>query len=139
MKKILSSPIFILLLLSGVALAFLALGNQIQKTLNFNLGVSELEAKLIFIEEGNKEIVEEIASFSDEDTIEREARERLNLKREGEYVVIILPGDEEQADAISDDMILELYEKRERGRDIVPERPNSMLQNVKSWFNLFFR
>lgn len=66
---------------------------QIKKTYNVYSQVSELEQHLEQLQKNNADIEAQIETFSDPDVIDKEARERLNLKKEGENVVVIIPKD----------------------------------------------
>ena len=90
------------------------------------------------IKQAFQKIKQDIASFDQVNTIEREARERLNLKREGEHVFIILPNESNQA-SLSDDIILELYKQRKGEDKIVLEESNQVILNITSWFNFIFK
>lgn len=50
----------------------------------------------------NDRLRAQIASFQNPDTIDMEARQRLNLKKEDEHVVIILPPDEEEIETTAE-------------------------------------
>lgn len=73
--------LFVLYLITG----------QLVKTSELKSELSTLDERLQTIEQENIQLEKEIQTFSDPDVIDREARERLNLKKEGENVVIILP------------------------------------------------
>jgi len=98
---------------------------------------SLLQAEIQRLEEENERVKRDIASFENTETIEREARERLNLKKEGEKVVVILPSDGKQPKELSDDIILQEYERRNAPAEEKKE-PFGILKNLKAWINLFF-
>lgn len=78
----------------ALALLFLIItAFQIKKTYSVYSQVSELEQRLAQLQKGNADLETQIETFSDPDVIDKEARERLNLKKEGENVVVIIPKD----------------------------------------------
>ena len=58
--------------------------------------LKSLEKEIQKIQEKNKELKQQSSESSQESFIEKEARERLNLKKPGENVVVILPPKEEK-------------------------------------------
>lgn len=72
--------------------------------------------------EEKKELEQSLASLGDFANIEKEAREKLNLKREGEKVVILLPSGEEEI-------------KTEETTGTVPQREPS---NPEKWWKYLF-
>ena len=113
--------IFITILLL-ILIVFLAIGlsKQFKKTYSLNKAIDELEEKLTNTESENKNLKANIDSFQDPKTIDREARERLNLKKEGEEVVIIIPSEKE----VSPDIIHTTSESSSK----------SFWNSIKNWF-----
>ena len=74
--------------------AFLIL-KQFSVAYQNNSHLKSLEKSISELSQENETIKQETALSDDPDTIDREARTRLNLKKEGEHVVIILPSDNE--------------------------------------------
>lgn len=107
---------------------------QIEKGTQVSHTVDELKEQVRELEERNSVMGADIESFDDASIIEQEARERLNLKREGEHVVVILPSDERDVD-LDDSAILELYTQQ----DLHEEKDEPQLfKNAKAWLNFFF-
>ncbi|MDX1607916.1 MAG: septum formation initiator family protein [Candidatus Spechtbacterales bacterium] len=79
---------FVIVLGSGVI-------QQVRRNIALSSELGELKADVAALEEENMRIREEVDSFSDPSTIDKEARERLNLKKEGEKVVVILPSEKD--------------------------------------------
>lgn len=65
----------------------------------FQLGrtLSAVEQEIVALEEERSVLTNALASFDEFSTIEQAAREVLNLQREGEQVIILLPTGEEAA------------------------------------------
>ena len=83
--------VFVIVLGSGVI-------KQVRRNIALNAELEQLQADVARLQEENKNTREEIDSFSDLSTIDKEARERLNLKKEGEHVVVVLPSEKEKAE-----------------------------------------
>ncbi|OGZ61789.1 MAG: hypothetical protein A2932_01630 [Candidatus Spechtbacteria bacterium RIFCSPLOWO2_01_FULL_46_10] len=137
MRSVLSSPITIMALLVAITLAGFAVVRQNDLVGDAGDRESLLQAEIQRLEEENERVKRDIASFENTETIEREARERLNLKKEGEKVVVILPSDGKQPKELSDDIILQEYERRNAPAEEKKE-PFGILKNLKAWINLFF-
>lgn len=91
MKRILfvyTSPI---LLLSLIALIGVMLVVQIKKNFVVNFRANKVQVDIRNIQKENEKIRAQISSFESEEIIDREARQRLNFKKEGENVVVIIP------------------------------------------------
>ena len=69
----------------------LAISRQVRRNYALHLDVVKIENKISKLQNINEEANREIKSFEDPSTIDKEARSRLNLKKEGENVVVILP------------------------------------------------
>ena len=67
-----------------------------QKRAEYNAQVEVLRAELQALEIKRQQLQAQIYQTSEESYLEREARERFNLKKSGEEVVIILPAEEEE-------------------------------------------
>lgn len=81
-------------LLVFVILFFVLVAGQIKRTYKVYSQVGDLESELAQIEQSNKDLEAQIKTFENPEVIDKEARERLNLKKQGENVVIIIPNDE---------------------------------------------
>lgn len=67
------------------------LGSAYQNTAQ----VKDFEERISKLNEENEQVKNTTDSFKDPYTIDREARTRLNLKKEGEHVVMIIPSGKE--------------------------------------------
>ncbi|MEX0877353.1 MAG: septum formation initiator family protein [Candidatus Spechtbacterales bacterium] len=109
-----------LLVLIGV----LAVGvfNQAKKNYNLHAQISKLETNIESVEKQNEDLQKAIENFQDPSTIDREARRRLNLKKDGEEVVIILPPGGEDKNIIEE-------QSPETG-----DKASSFWHKIISWF-----
>jgi cell division protein FtsB len=96
--------------LSRDILHLLKAGDQIEKA----------EEKLTEEEKEHRELVEKEEYFQSPEFIEEEARNKLNMAREGETIVILPPNIEEMT------------------KWMKPETKEDDLPNWKKWWNLFF-
>ena len=94
-RSVLKSQIFLVLAIVLVigAIVFFTVKNM---ELNKSKGqlyskIESLKRETRVLEERNKELSSQISESSAESFVEKEARERLNLKKPGENVVVILP------------------------------------------------
>lgn len=87
---------FFFALLAILAITFLAISNWRlgQKRLSLAERFKTLEKETKILEEKNKELEAQISYASRESFLEREARERFNLKKPGEEVVAVVPPEE---------------------------------------------
>ncbi len=83
--------------------------------------VEKLEAEVSDTEEENQELEKNLEDIRKGENIDIEARKRLNLKKEGERVVIILPPDKNTTTTG------EKNSEDENGRE-------SLWKKIKSWF-----
>ncbi len=84
-----------------------------QKRTQLSDKVKSLENEIGIAQERNKELTGEISQSSREEFIEKEARERLNLKKPGEEVVVVLPSAEQnkQQIEVKKNFLQELFDK----------------------------
>lgn len=93
-KKILGSKITLFLLLLAFIWLSVNLVNIFYKKYKVNQEIENLKAEIGKVEKSNQEISSLIDYFSSQSFLEKEAKEKLNLKKEGEQVVIIEPAKE---------------------------------------------
>lgn len=101
MKALLSSYITALVLLALVIAVGVGVSRQFSAVSAFNDTLLALRGRLTQAEQDNKDVQQDLEELKSDERIEQEARQRLNLKKEGEYVVIIIPSDEEVAVPVS--------------------------------------
>ena len=90
---------------------------QMKRTHKVYSQVSDLENEFNKLEQDNKNLEAQIDNLTGPEVIDREARERLNLKKEGENVVVVISAE------------------RQAQFELQPqEKKNSFWEKVKSWF-----
>ena len=70
-------------------------GKEINNYMQLSKKAADLRERVSVLENRNSEVGDSFDNKDETALIEREARRRLNLKKSGEEVVIIIPGDEE--------------------------------------------
>jgi len=113
------------LILACVLAALLVVGAAAARLTyrNFRIAtdIDQVEAEIAALEREKEEVESAIAGIQDVASLERAAREQLNLQREGEKVVILLPTGEEEV-------------KPEETAVFVQKEPN----NPEKWWKFFF-
>jgi hypothetical protein len=71
-----------------------------------------LEARVTALKQENEQLEHNITALATEEALEAEARGRLNLKKEGEEVVVIVPKEGEPYEPLSDEEFLRLYNQK---------------------------
>ena len=71
-----------------------------------------LEARVAALKQENEQLEHNITALATEEALEAEARGRLNLKKEGEEVVVIVPKEGEPYEPLSDEEFLRLYNQK---------------------------
>jgi len=71
-----------------------------------------LEARVTALKQENEQLERDITALATEEALEAEARGRLNLKKEGEEVVVIVPKEGEPYEPLSDEEFLRLYNQK---------------------------
>ena len=90
-KKTLLS-IFLVLIISAITIFLTVMNIRInQKRAQLSEKVESLKNEIKTAEERNKELTRQVSQSSQEEFIEKEARERLNLKKPGENVLVVVP------------------------------------------------
>lgn len=80
-------------LLTLIVIGFLIISNWRinQKRTEYKARIEALEKEIQILEEKSKELESQISQASSETFLEKEAREKLGLKKPGEEVVVVLP------------------------------------------------
>jgi len=112
MRAILSSPITAVGLIVVAVLLVFGLAKNLQHLSTKGDQADSLEARLSALQEENKKLENDIVTFSTEEALEMEARKRLNLKKEGEEVVVIVPKEGQPYEPLSDAEFLKLYNQK---------------------------
>lgn len=90
-KKIISSPFIVLLfLILTISAAYGAL-NIFLKRISLENNLETLNKKIDALEAKNMSIAKKMEYINSETGIEKEAKARLNLKKEGEQVIVVIP------------------------------------------------
>jgi len=101
---------------------------EIRHWLSLKGEIARTEESIEMIEESVGELSEELTLISDPAYLEKEARRNLNVKREGEEVLIVVGLDKV---------------KQEEDFSLVQtvriEREHYMWENIKSWWDYFFK
>ncbi|MFC1630062.1 septum formation initiator family protein [Patescibacteria group bacterium] len=88
-------PLFLGILLFA-AVGFLIFTNlqRNKQRLELNSRIEGLQGEIMVLEERKQELSAGISEVSNESYLEKEARERFNLKKPGEEVVVVVPTEE---------------------------------------------
>lgn len=91
MNKLLSSP-FVIFLLVLILIGFIAaVGKESYRKYQIDKEVGGIKKEIESLKEKNKALSNLLDYFNSEESLEKEARLRLNLLKEGEKLVIITP------------------------------------------------
>ncbi|MDX1535144.1 MAG: septum formation initiator family protein [Candidatus Spechtbacterales bacterium] len=103
MRNIFSAYILPAILIGFIGVLGFGIVTKTQKHNELYGDINALDEELTRIEEENSKLKAQIESFKNPETIDREARQRLNLKKEDEHVVVILPPDEETIEEVTEE------------------------------------
>lgn len=123
-KKIFHSKLFLVIEISILILIFWSLEKEISRERKFRKEISKLREEVLDIEEKNKQYLEEMNYLKSKAFLEKEAREKLFLKKRGEKIIILT--DKEK-----------IEEESEEKRNSLPEKINSRFENLKKWRSFF--
>ncbi len=103
--------------------------------------IEKLKAEVGNLEQSNQEISALIEYFSSQSFLEKETKEKLNLKKEGEEVVIIEPPKEPVAGMFSDasSAILQSENQEFAQEDNMTESEVSSEPNFVKWWKFLFK
>lgn len=95
-RTIFSSIFLVLAIL--IVIIFLVVSNirSNNRRTELNLRIENLKKDIEILEERKQEFSANISQIPTEDYLEKEARERFNLKKPGEEVVVVLPPEQEE-------------------------------------------
>ena len=131
MRTVITSPITAIVLIVLVVLVAFALFGNLQKLGARDEELQRLQARLADVQEENAAIEENITSLEGEAAIESEARQRLNLKKEGEEVVVVVPKEGERTQTLSDEEFLRQYEEARRPEEEPRQERGSLVEWVR--------
>ncbi len=90
-KRILASKITLFVLLLGFIWLSVQLVNVFYRKYKIDKEISDLKAQILSSEKSNQQISSMLDYLGSKEFLEKEAREKLNMKKEGEQVVIVEP------------------------------------------------
>ena len=134
-KKILNSKITLFFLLLGFIWLVLNVVNVYYKKYQINKDLENLKAEIAKSEETNQQISSIIDYLNSQNFLEKEAREKLNMKKEGEEVVIVEPVKQDNITSSETD-IQETQPPLQQNVDSSAIQPES---NIIRWWRYFFR
>ncbi|PIW76037.1 MAG: hypothetical protein CO001_03460 [Candidatus Portnoybacteria bacterium CG_4_8_14_3_um_filter_40_10] len=134
-KKILGSRITLFLLLLGFIWLVLNAVDIYYKKYKINKQIQDLKTQIASAEKSNQQISEMIDYLGSQSFLEKQAREKLNMKKPGEEVVIIEPP-RQQATSVPE--VLPGYNETEKNNNLTQEPPKPESKLVK-WWRFFFR
>ncbi len=132
-KKILASKITLFVLLLGFIWLSVQLVNVFYRKYKLNKEIVDLKAQISNSEKSNQQISAMFDYLGSPEFLEKEAREKLNMKRQGEEVVIVEP-EKEQATTTGMSLDLNLPSAEQIFANGKKEDSNFM-----KWWKYFFR
>lgn len=103
---------------------------EAKRNLEIKKEANRLGQEIKSLEERNKELAQTIESFKNEEVIEKEARERLNLRKPGEKLVVIVSPENQGLGGSGAEKIDE--------NNIEEQKDNKEKSNLEKWWNYFF-
>jgi cell division protein FtsL len=134
-KKILGSRITLFFLLLGFIWLVVNVVSVYYRKYKINKEVEDLKAQIASAEKSNQQISEMIDYLGSQSFLEKEAREKLNMKKPGEEVVIIEP-QRQQATSVPE--VLPGKNEIEKNENLAQEPPKSE-SNLAKWWEFFFK
>ncbi len=126
MDKFFSSKFFLILLVLILIGVITALGKESYRKYQLNKEIDNLKQEITSLEEENKKISELLNYFESDEFLEKQARLKLNLLKQGEKLVII-NSQEQESDLNVSDSNLNLKDKQE----------SKKISNIKKWWSWF--
>lgn len=130
--KFLSSKTFLFFALLVLVWLAIIIARATYNRYQFNQEIERLKSEIERTEKRNQELASLIEFFKTESFLEKEAREKLNLKKEGENVVVVpkMPeGREGSLEIGQENNLVDLEEKKE------PEEES----NIIKWWKYLFK
>ena len=121
-EKFTSSKFFIILLILILIGIFTALGKEGYRKYQLDKEITSLEKEISSLKKENKEISELLNYFKSNEFLEKQARLKLNLLKQGEKLIIIRP---EKQDILSSSSVEESKTKKD-------------FSNIKRWWDYLF-
>ena len=122
-KRIFSFKLFLVISIAAIVFLGVSLGKEFYRGYQIQREIESLKKDIESFRKSNYELSKLIEYYKTDEYKEVQARERLNLKKDGEKIIVIKP-------------ILEDQEKEEVKKDVGAEKENA--PNYKKWWNYFF-
>jgi len=122
-KRIFSFKLFFVISIAAIVFLGVSLGKEFYRGYQIQREIESLKKDIESFRKSNYELSKLIEYYKTDEYKEVQARERLNLKKDGEKIIVIKP-------------ILEDQEKEEVKKDVGAEKENA--PNYKKWWNYFF-
>lgn len=140
LKKFLTSKVFLILILIGLSFLTYRLVKITKHKFELKSELEPLNKEITQIKQEKKELSENFEYFKTQSYAEKEARAKLNLKKEGEEVVIVSPGEEGLGEANLNPNLEELALSREEDTPLKKpsEKDGKTASKMSVWWNYFF-
>lgn len=140
LKKILTSKVFLVVILIGLGFLTFQLLKITNHKYKLQSELKPLNNEIERVEKEKEELSENFDYFKSESYAEKEARARLNLKKEGEKVVIVSPGEELQNQDLNPSLEkLSLgQQENEPSAKLKANQEKKESSRVGLWWNYFF-
>jgi cell division protein FtsB len=142
LKKVLTSKLFLVFVLIGLSILVFQLVKITEHKYKLKSELEPLNKEIEQIKQEKKELSESFDYFKSQSYAEKEARAKLNLKKEGEEVIIVSPqegrGEEESLSADIEQLALNKDLENKNAAKKLPEEKNNNSSKVLVWWNYFF-
>lgn len=128
---------FLILVLAGTIFVF---SRAAQRKRQVEKEIDALKQEIEKLSGRNGDIASLLENFGDKDYLEQEARLRLNLKKKGEEVAVVLPQNRDGAasGAVSADLGGAISNASEFSAVSNTKVSGAKMNNLKKWLNYFF-
>ena len=135
-RAIFTSRISLLILGLVVVWVGTMAGKEFNKRYRLQQQIDVIHTEVTQLEKENRDLAELIQSFQDEGVVELEARRRLNVKKPGEEVVVVLPGNEEEVIAQNE----EIYKSKNAAKksDEEDSKLDIFVRRAVQWWEFVF-
>jgi cell division protein FtsL len=134
-KKILASRITLFFLLLAFIWLILNVANVYYRKYKINKEIEDLKAQIASADKSNQQISEMIDYLGTSSYLEKQAREKLNMKKPGEEVVIIEPSSDSTASS-SPNAQNSIVDNKINQPAAESQKPES---NLVRWWRFFFK
>ncbi len=130
-KKIFTSRVFLFLLLLAFIWLALVLVKAFYKKRQMNQEIGALKSEIAKMDKKGQELNQLLSYFSSQSYLEKEAKDKLNLKKEGESVVMV------QGSSIIDEAIT--AENNQQQENAAKASEPAKENNFIKWWKFFFK